>query len=95
MSVTKDEVRHIAHLARLEVSEERLEQLSGEVNHILDWIEQLNAVDIEGVEPMTSAVEASLYLREDKVAPKATREDVLKNAPKSEEGFFVVPKAVE
>ncbi|MBA4800316.1 MULTISPECIES: Asp-tRNA(Asn)/Glu-tRNA(Gln) amidotransferase subunit GatC [Euryhalocaulis] len=95
MSVTKDEVRHIAHLARLRVSEDRLDTLASELNGILDWIEQLDEVDVEGVEAMTTAVESSLPMREDKVTAAGDRDAVLKNAPKSEEGFFVVPKAVE
>lgn len=95
MSVTKDEVRHIARLARLSVSEDRLDTLASELNGILDWIEQLDEVDVEGVEPMTTAVESALPMREDKVTAKGDREAILKNAPKSEEGFFVVPKAVE
>jgi len=95
MSVSKDEVRRIAHLARLSVPESRLESLASELNGILDWIEQLDEVDIEGVEAMTSAVESALPLRRDAVTVTEGRAAALKNAPKAEEGFFVVPKAVE
>jgi len=95
MSVTPDEVRRIAHLARIATPEDRLEALAGELNGILGWIEQLNEVDVEGVEPMTSAVDAALPLREDKVTDGDKRDDVLANAPRTEEGFFVVPKVLE
>ena len=74
MSVTKDEVRHIAHLARLRVSEDRLDTLASELNGILDWIEQLDEVDVEGVEAMTTAVESSLPMREDKVTAAGDRD---------------------
>ena len=95
MSVTPDDVRRIARLARIAAPEERLEALAGELNGILDWIEQLNEVDVSGIEPMASAVERALPFREDEVTDGDRRDDVLANAPKSEEGFFVVPKVVE
>lgn len=95
MSVTKDDVRKVARLSRIEVEEGRLETLAGELNGILGWIDQLNEVDIEGVEPMTSVVETSLPMRADKITDGAKPEQVLANAPKSDDGFFVVPKAVE
>lgn len=95
MSVTPDDVRRIARLARLAAPEDRLEELSHELSHILEWIEQLNEVDVEGVAPMTSAVEARLPWRKDKVTDGGAPEAVLANAPKAEGGFFVVPKVVE
>ena len=95
MSVTKNDVKKVARLSRIAVEDERLEALAGELNGIIGWIEQLNEVDVEGVEPMTSVVEASLPQREDKVTDGDKPEQVLANAPKSEDGFFVVPKAVE
>ena len=95
MSVTPDDVRRIARLARLATPEERLEPLAQEINGILGWIEQLGEVDVEGVEPMASAVDRSLPLRDDEVTDGDRRDDVLANAPRSEEGFFVVPKVVE
>jgi len=95
MSVTKDDVRKVARLSRIEVAEDRLETLAGELNGILGWIDQLNEVDIEGVEPMTSVVETSLPMRADKVTDGDKPDQVLANAPKSDDGFFVVPKAVE
>ncbi|MEL7540983.1 MAG: Asp-tRNA(Asn)/Glu-tRNA(Gln) amidotransferase subunit GatC [Pseudomonadota bacterium] len=95
MSVTKDDVRKVARLSRIAVPEDKLETLAGELTGIMGWIEQLNEVDIEGVAPMTSVVAATLPMREDVVTDGGIQEQVLANAPKSDEGFFVVPKAVE
>ncbi|WOR16137.1 Asp-tRNA(Asn)/Glu-tRNA(Gln) amidotransferase subunit GatC [Hyphomonas sp. FCG-A18] len=95
MSVTKDDVRKVARLSRIAVPEERLESLAGELTGIMGWIEQLNEVDIEGVEPMTSVVAANLPMREDKVTDGDIQDQVLANAPKADEGFFVVPRSVE
>lgn len=95
MSVTKDDVRKVARLSRIAVDETRLESLAGELNGILGWIEQLNEVDVDGVEPMTSVVETSLPMREDVITDGNKAADVLANAPKSEDGFFVVPRSVE
>ena len=95
MSVTPDDVRRIARLARLAEPDDRVDALAAELNGILAWIEQLNEVDVEGVEPMASAVDRALPMREDVVTDGGIRDDVLANAPRSEEGFFVVPKVVE
>jgi aspartyl-tRNA(Asn)/glutamyl-tRNA(Gln) amidotransferase subunit C len=95
MSIDAATVRKVARLARIAVPEQRLEPLAAELTGILDWIEQLNEVDTDGVEPMTSCVAAVLPLREDVVTDGEKRGAVLSNAPKSENGFFVVPKVVE
>ncbi|WP_412546201.1 Asp-tRNA(Asn)/Glu-tRNA(Gln) amidotransferase subunit GatC [Maricaulis sp. MIT060901] len=95
MSVTADDVRRIARLARIAEPEDRLDALTGELNGILNWIEQLNEVDVEGVEAMTTPVKFPLPQRVDNVTDGDRRERVLANAPKSDEGFFVVPKSVE
>ena len=95
MSVTKDDVRKVARLSRIAVPEEKLDDLAEELNGILGWIEQLNEVDIDGVEPMTSVVASTLPMREDVVTDGGIQDQVLANAPKSDEGFFVVPKSVE
>lgn len=95
MSVTKDDVKKVARLSRIAVPDDKLDTLAQELNGILGWIEQLNEVDIEGVEPMTSVVEAKLPMREDVVTDGNIQDQVLANAPKSDDGFFVVPKAVE
>ena len=95
MAVDAATVRKAARLARLAVPEARLEPLAGELNGILAWIEQLAEVDTDGVEPMASAVDARLPMRDDVVADGGDAERVLRNAPKSSQGFFVVPKVVE
>jgi aspartyl-tRNA(Asn)/glutamyl-tRNA(Gln) amidotransferase subunit C len=95
MSVTKDDVRKVARLSRIAVDEAHLEELAGELNGILGWIDQLNEVDIEGVEPMTSVVETKLPMREDVVTDGNIPDQILANAPRTEDGFFVVPKSVE
>ena len=95
MSVTKDDVRKVARLSRIAVPEERLESLASELSAIMGWIEQLNEVDVDGVEPMTSVVEATLPMRDDIVTDGNIQDQILANAPKSEDGFFVEPKSVE
>jgi aspartyl-tRNA(Asn)/glutamyl-tRNA(Gln) amidotransferase subunit C len=95
LTVDRDTVRKVARLARIAVPEARLEGLASELNGILSWIEQLNEVDVAGVEPMTTPVAMSLPLRDDAVTDGEVREKVLANAPRSEDGFFVVPKVVE
>ncbi len=95
MSVDKETVRKVARLSRIRVEESRLEPMTQELNGILAWIEQLNEVDVDGIEPMTSAVAMSLPMREDKVTDGNIQDKVLANAPRTEDGFFVVPKVVE
>jgi len=95
MAIDAATVRRVAKLARIAEPESRLEPLARELTTILDWIEQLNEVDVEGVEPMASAVAATLPLREDVVADGGDAARVLSNAPKAADGFFIVPKVVE
>ena len=95
MAIDAATVRRVAHLARIKTPEDRLEPLAQELNGILAWIEQLNEVDVEGVEPMTSNVAQPMRLRDDVVTDGAKRDAVLGNAPKSADGFFVVLKVVE
>jgi aspartyl-tRNA(Asn)/glutamyl-tRNA(Gln) amidotransferase subunit C len=95
MAIDVATVRKVAHLARIAEPEDRLQALAQELSGILAWIEQLNEVDVAGVEPMTTAVDASTPLREDKVADGGDAGRVLANAPKSADGFFIVPKVVE
>jgi len=95
MSVDAKTVRKIAHLARLDVAEDRLAPLADELNGILSWIEQLNEVDVEGVAPMASVEDVPTPVRADVVNDGNIRDEILVNAPKTEEGFFVMPKAVE
>ncbi len=95
MSVDADTVRRIAHLARIAVAEDEVEHLRGELNAILAFVEQLSEVNVEGVEPMTSVLPMEMKQRADKVTDRGIRDDLLKNAPATEEGFFLVPKVVE
>lgn len=95
MSVDKNTVRKVARLARIAVPEERLEPMAKELNGILTWIEQLNEVNVEGVEAMTTPVAMTLPMREDVITDGGIQDQVLANAPRSEDGFFVVPKVVE
>ena len=95
MSVDKDTVKKIARLARLDVPEERQEQIAGELQAILSWIEELSEVDTANVEPLASVTGHSLRLRVDKVTDGNKVDDILANAPEQASGFFVVPKVVE
>jgi len=93
--ISTADVKKIARLSRLHVADDRLQDLADELNGILGWIEQLGEVDVDGVEPMTSAVAIDAPMRADAVTDGGKRDDVLKNAPKSDDGFFVVPRSVE
>jgi aspartyl-tRNA(Asn)/glutamyl-tRNA(Gln) amidotransferase subunit C len=96
MSIDEKTVRKVAKLAHIALPDERVGPMAAELNAIMAWIEQLNEVNVEGVEPMTSAVEGlSLPMRADVVDEGDNPDRVLKNAPKAEDGFYVVPKAVE
>jgi len=95
MAIDAATVKKVASLARIREPEDRLEPLAREISGILQWIEQLNEVDTDGVEPMASAVAAKLPMREDVVTDGGDSARVLANAPKSDRGFFVVPKVVE
>lgn len=95
MSVDADTVRRIAHLARIAVKEEEVEHLKGELNAILAWVAQLQAVDVAGVEPMTSVTPMKLKMRKDEVTEGGKPEDIVRNAPASDDHFFLVPKVVE
>jgi aspartyl-tRNA(Asn)/glutamyl-tRNA(Gln) amidotransferase subunit C len=95
MSIDKNTVRKVAHLARIRVTDEEVEILSGELSKILQMIEQLNEVNTDGVEPMTSVIEMQMPEREDKVTDGGIPEKILANAPEQTAGFFVVPKVVE
>jgi aspartyl-tRNA(Asn)/glutamyl-tRNA(Gln) amidotransferase subunit C len=95
MSVDEATVRRIAHLARIAVSDEDAKALQGDLSTILDWVEQLNEVDVSDVEPMTSAVQVKMKMREDVVSDGGYAEKVVANAPANDEHFFLVPKVVE
>ncbi len=95
MAVDKATVARIAKLARIRVPEDQQDALAGELSNILGWIEQLNELDTEGVEPMPSVVEITLPRREDRVTDGDCAEAVVRNAPEEAHGFYAVPKVVE
>lgn len=95
MAVDKDTVQHVAKLARIRLAPAQGESLATELSNILRWVEQLNELDTEGVDPMTSVAEMKLKLRPDAVADGKRPEDITGNAPDSKHGFFVVPRVVE
>jgi aspartyl-tRNA(Asn)/glutamyl-tRNA(Gln) amidotransferase subunit C len=95
MSVDLDTVKRVARLARIAIDDSSAQKMQSELNNILVFIEQLNEVDVEGVEPMTSVVDMTMKKRADVVDDGGRAEDIIANAPLSEGGFFVVPKVVE
>jgi len=95
MSLDKDTVKRIAYLARMRVDDDKLEPLAGELSAIMGWIEQLQELDTDGVEPMSSVVDIDLPRRKDVVTDGNCRAAVLRNAPDAEDGFFTVPKVIE
>ena len=100
MSVTETEVRHVAKLARLALSDAEIDKMVPEFNNILGWVEQLGEVDTDGIEPLTAVIDIPTRLRDDVVdADPLTggdvRDKVLLNAPDAQHGFFAVPKVIE
>ena len=95
MSLDTETVRKIAFLARINVPEQELEPLAGELNNILGWIEQLSEVDTDGVAPMTSVADMELFKRPDDVTDSDCRDKVLANSPDGNDTFYTVPKVVE
>lgn len=95
MSVDADTVRKTAKLARIALDEAEISPLTQKLNGILDWVEQLQEVDVSSIEPMTAVTPMSLKLREDEISAGDDADRALANAPSSAEGFFVVPKVVE
>src|SRR5215217_9458454 len=95
MAIDAATVRRIAHLARIAIAEEEVEHLKGELNAMLAFVEQLSEVNVEGVEPMTSVTPVAMKQREDVVTDGGIAEDIVRNAPATEDHFFLVPKVVE
>jgi aspartyl-tRNA(Asn)/glutamyl-tRNA(Gln) amidotransferase subunit C len=95
MSVDTATVKRVARLARIAVSEEDAERMTGELNTILGFVEQLNEVDVTGVEPMTSVIPMEMKKRQDGVTDGNKADDIVANAPATDENFFLVPKVVE
>jgi aspartyl-tRNA(Asn)/glutamyl-tRNA(Gln) amidotransferase subunit C len=95
MSIDATTVRRIAHLARVAVADDEVEHLRGEINVILSFVEQLSEVNVEGVEPMTSVTPMTMKKRPDVVSDGGNADAVLRNAPATENNYFLVPKVVE
>lgn len=95
MSVDTATVKRVARLARIAVSDEDAQRMTGELNTILGFVEQLNEVDVSGVEPMTSVTPMAMRKREDIVTDGGKAADIVANAPETVDNFFVVPKVVE
>ena len=95
MSVDIATVKRVAHLARIAVDEADAERMTGELNNILTFVEQLNEVDVDGVEPMTSVTPMAMKKRRDAVTDGDKADDIVANAPETLEHFFLVPKVVE
>lgn len=95
MTIDIDTVKKVADLARIKVADDALEGLAQELSQIIGFMEQLNEVDIEGIEPTTAVMPMPLKLRSDEVREGSQAEAILKNAPDAQEGFFAVPKVIE
>ncbi|HTP93561.1 MAG TPA: Asp-tRNA(Asn)/Glu-tRNA(Gln) amidotransferase subunit GatC [Xanthobacteraceae bacterium] len=95
MAVDADTVRRVARLARIAVAADEVENLRGELNSILAFVEQLGEVDVKDVEPMTSVMPMAMKMRNDKVDDGAIADDIIRNAPAHEDHFFLVPKVIE
>lgn len=95
MSVNESQVRHVAKLARLALSDAEIDTMVPELNNILGWVEQLAEVDTDGVEPLTAVIDLKLRLRDDVVTDGDVRDKVLLNAPDAQHGLFAVPKVIE
>ena len=95
MSIDNQTVRKVSKLAKIKINEKEESKLIEELNNILGWVDELKKVDTEQIEPMLSVFNESMVMRKDEVSSATSDELVLKNAPESKSGFFVVPKVVE
>ena len=95
MAIDLKTVKHISKLARISIEEKKAKKLAGDLNSIFEFIEKLNQLDTDKVEPLTSIAETKLQLRNDKIRSENIREQILKNSPNENKDFFVVPKVVE
>ena len=95
MAIDLKTVKHISKLARISIEEKKAKKLTGDLNSIFEFIEKLNQLDTDKVEPLTSIAETKLQLRNDKIKSENIREQILKNSPNENKDFFVVPKVVE
>lgn len=95
MSVDKGTVKHVASLARLAVTDDEADKLTAELNGILAFVDELSEVDVADVPPMTAVVATAMKMRQDKVTDGERTDEVLSNAPDTEDGYYLVPKVVE
>jgi aspartyl-tRNA(Asn)/glutamyl-tRNA(Gln) amidotransferase subunit C len=95
MTIDLKTVKHISKLSRISIEDEKAKKLEKDLNSIFKWIEQLNQLNTDKVKPLTSIAETTLRLRKDQIISKNIREDILKNSPKDNKDYFVVPKVVE
>lgn len=95
MSITKDTILKIANLAKISITSDETEKLESEISSIISWVETLNEVDTENIEPMTNSLQSSLRMREDEVNDGNKTKDILLNSPTEDDNFFVVPKVIE
>ena len=95
MTIDLKTIKHISKLSRISVEESKAKKLAGDLNSIFDFIEKLNELDTENIEPLTSVAEITLKLRSDEVKSENIKEQILKNSPDENEDFFVVPRVVE
>lgn len=95
MTIDLKTIKHISKLSRISVDESKAEKLAGDLNSIFKFIEKLNELKTDNVEPLTSVAETTLRLRGDKVKSENIKEEIIKNSPKENKDFFVVPKVVE
>ena len=95
MTIDLKTIKHISKLSRISVDDTKANKLAGELNSIFDFIEKLNELNTDNVEPLTSVAETTLKLRTDEVKSKNIRDQILKNSPEENEDFFVVPRVVE
>ena len=95
MSIDLKTIKHISKLSRISVDDAKADKLAGDLNSIFDFIEKLNELNTDNVEPLTSVAETTLKLRIDEVKSKNIRDQILKNSPEENEDFFVVPRVVE
>ena len=95
MSITPEQVSYIAHLARLKTDPEQADFYAGQLTRIMDLVEQMNAIDTDGIEPMSHPQDAALRLRDDKVTAENRREDYQAIAPEAEQGLYLVPRVIE
>jgi aspartyl-tRNA(Asn)/glutamyl-tRNA(Gln) amidotransferase subunit C len=95
MTIDLKTIKHIAKLSRISVDDAKADKLAGDLNSIFDFIEKLNELNTDNVEPLTSVAETTLKLRADEVKSKNIKDKILKNSPNENEDFFVVPRVVE